>query len=343
MPLITRAARDENGGVAIIFGLAVIPIFAFAGFAMDFSRATDVRAAMQNAADSTALQAVMARQEGRQLDIQQTFMGNFHHRAELEGVSVSAEWIGLNRVRVTSDAVLPMTIGAVLRPDLDVGVTAIAEGRVETRATENIFEVLRSDAADFNELFAYCYDSVNDERLGPIDPDPYAREERMDFVKVADNDRFGEFEPAEAIDVDCAPDEEVSYMMRNTRGANRNPGLRGSTRARVYEFYSDTTRDEDNPEAFSFNFEVDILETILCRTREECNVESEGGIIPDIRGRNRNPAREEQECREGHYLFIGLEDRPPEWGSSDRDYDDLRFLISCPSREERRDTVRLVG
>lgn len=343
MSLITRTARDERGGVAIIFGLAVIPIFAFAGFAMDFSRATDVRAAMQNAADSTALQAVMARQEGRQFDIQQAFMGNFHHRAELEGISVSAEWIGINRVRVTSDAVLPMTIGAVLRQNMDVGVTAIAEGRVETRATENIFEVLNSDAADFNELLAYCYDPVADERLGPVDPDPYAREERMDFVKVADNDRLGGFDPVETIDIDCAPHEEVSYMMRNTRGANRNPGLRDSASARVYEFYSDTTRDEDDPEVFNFNFEVDILETILCRTRDECRVESEGGIIPDIRGRNRNPAREEQACREGSYLFIGLEDRPPEWESSDRDYDDLRFMISCPSREERRGTVRLVG
>ncbi|MGY6646975.1 MAG: TadE/TadG family type IV pilus assembly protein [Salinarimonas sp.] len=343
MSLITRTARDERGGVAIIFGLAVIPIFAFAGFAMDFSRATDVRAAMQNAADSTALQAVMARQEGRQFDIQQAFMGNFHHRAELEGISVSAEWIGINRVRVTSDAVLPMTIGAVLRQNMDVGVTAIAEGRVETRTTENIFEVMNSDAADFNELFAYCFDPQTGERLGPIDPDPYAREERMDFVKVADNDRLGGFEPETSIDIDCAPHEEVSYMMRNTRGANRNPGLRDSSSARIYEFHSDTTRDEFDPEVFNFNFEVEILETVLCRTRDECRVESEGGIIPDIRARDRIPAREEQACREGYFLFIGLEDRPPEWGSSDRDYDDLRFMISCPSREERRGTVRLVG
>ncbi len=343
MSLITRTVRDERGGVAVIFGLAVIPIFAFAGFAMDFSRATDVRAAMQNAADSTALQAVMARQEDRQFDIQQAFMGNFKHRAELENISVSAEWIGINRVRVTSDAVLPMTIGAVLRPNLDVGVTAIAEGRVDTRANENHFDVRRSNASDFNELLAYCYDPEADERLGPIDPDPFAREERMDFVKVADNDRFNRFNPPEAIDVDCAPHEEVSYMMRNTRGANRDTSLRGAAHARVYEFFSDTTRDAGSPEGFTFNFGLNIVETILCRNLAECRSQSEGGIIPDIRKRHRTPTRQEASCKQGQFLFIGFEDRPPERESSDRDYDDLRFVISCPADEERRTTVRLVG
>ncbi|MCC5977329.1 MAG: Tad domain-containing protein [Salinarimonas sp.] len=343
MSLITRAVRDERGGVAVIFGLAVIPIFAFAGFAMDYSRATDVRAAMQNAADSTALQAVMARQEGRQLDIQQTFMGNFHHRAELGAINVSFEWIGANRVRVNSDAVLPMTIGAVLRPNLDVGVQAVAEGLVETRTNENHFEIMDSDAADFNELLAYCYDPIEDERLGPLDRYSGVAGARTDFVKVADNDRYPGFNPPGSIDVDCAPHEEISYMMRNTRGGNRDPSLRDSAGATVYEFYSDTTRDEENPEGFTFNFGLEIVETILCRSLAECRTESEGGILPDIRERDRTPERQEATCTHGQYLFIGFEDRPPELGWSDRDYDDLRFVISCPSIEERRGTVRLVG
>lgn len=343
MSLITRTARDERGGVAVIFGLAVIPIFAFAGFAMDFSRATDVRAAMQNAADSTALQAVMARQEGRQFDIQQAFIGNFHHRAEIEGLSVSAEWIGSNRVRVTSDAVLPLTIGAVLRQSMDVGVTAIAEGLVETRSNEAHFEVLHPDAHDFNELFAYCYDPIEDERLGPLNAQNEDTEERDEFLKVADNDWLQQFNPPSAIRVDCLPHEEISYMMRNTRGANNNRSLRDSPSARVYEFFSDTTRDEENPDGFSFNFGLDIVETILCRSLAECRPESEGGIIPDIRQRDRTPERQEAFCRFGDYLYVGFEDRPPEWGGSDRDYDDLRFVISCPSDESRRGLVRLVG
>jgi hypothetical protein len=343
MSLITRTARDERGGVAVIFGLAVIPIFAFAGFAMDFSRATDVRAAMQNAADSTALQAVIARQEGRHLDIEQTFMGNFHHAARLENFTVTAEWTGSNRVRIASEAVLPMTVGAVLRPTLDVGVAAIAEGVVVTRANESHFDVLDFEAHDLNELFAYCYDPVADERLGPIDPDPFAREERMDFIKVADNDWFGGFDPANTPQVNCLPHEEISYMLRNTRDANNNPSERTNPNARIYEFFSDTTRDPNDPEVLVFNFELNILETILCRTLDECRRERDGGILPDLMDRYRDPNVNELACREGYYLYIGFEDRPPEWGHSDRDYDDLSVVISCPSTQERRSTVRLVG
>ena len=48
-----RAA--QAGNVAIIFALASIPIIAFVGAAVDYSRANSVKAAMQGALDSTAL------------------------------------------------------------------------------------------------------------------------------------------------------------------------------------------------------------------------------------------------------------------------------------------------
>src|SRR5690242_6125251 len=47
------AARDGN--VAMIFALAIVPVFAFIGAAIDYSRATMARSAMQSALDSTAL------------------------------------------------------------------------------------------------------------------------------------------------------------------------------------------------------------------------------------------------------------------------------------------------
>ncbi len=54
-----RAARRfggaRDGNIAIIFGLAVIPMLAFVGAAIDYSRANDLKADMQVALDSTAL------------------------------------------------------------------------------------------------------------------------------------------------------------------------------------------------------------------------------------------------------------------------------------------------
>lgn len=50
------AAR--GGNVAITFAIATLPILGFVGAAVDYSRANSVKAAMQTALDSTALNAV---------------------------------------------------------------------------------------------------------------------------------------------------------------------------------------------------------------------------------------------------------------------------------------------
>ena len=44
-----------DGNVAITFALAAFPVVGFVGFAVDYSRANSVKAAMQAALDSTAL------------------------------------------------------------------------------------------------------------------------------------------------------------------------------------------------------------------------------------------------------------------------------------------------
>jgi Flp pilus assembly protein TadG len=45
----------DRGNIAVIFGIAVVPILTFVGAAIDYSRATKARASMQSAIDSTAL------------------------------------------------------------------------------------------------------------------------------------------------------------------------------------------------------------------------------------------------------------------------------------------------
>src|SRR5262245_50467780 len=53
--LASRFGQDNRGNIAVIFGLAAIPIICFMGAAIDYSRATAARSAMQAAMDSTAL------------------------------------------------------------------------------------------------------------------------------------------------------------------------------------------------------------------------------------------------------------------------------------------------
>jgi Flp pilus assembly protein TadG len=53
--LLRRFARASEGNVAILFALALVPLLGFVGAAVDYSRASRARTAMQAALDSTAL------------------------------------------------------------------------------------------------------------------------------------------------------------------------------------------------------------------------------------------------------------------------------------------------
>ena len=53
--LIAAFGRSNDGNIAILFGIAVIPIITFVGAAVDYTRAVSARSSMQAALDSTAL------------------------------------------------------------------------------------------------------------------------------------------------------------------------------------------------------------------------------------------------------------------------------------------------
>ena len=46
---------DPHGNVAVIFGIAILPVMITVGAAVDYSRANSARSAMQSAVDATAL------------------------------------------------------------------------------------------------------------------------------------------------------------------------------------------------------------------------------------------------------------------------------------------------
>ncbi len=52
---LRRFQRDERGTVGLIFGLSIIPMMGITGAAVDYARASSVRAELQMAADATAL------------------------------------------------------------------------------------------------------------------------------------------------------------------------------------------------------------------------------------------------------------------------------------------------
>ena len=62
--LLGRFGRSEQGNIAMLFGIAVVPIITFVGAAIDYTRANTARSSMQAAMDSTSLMLAKDLQDG---------------------------------------------------------------------------------------------------------------------------------------------------------------------------------------------------------------------------------------------------------------------------------------
>jgi len=56
--LVNRFARDRRGNIAVIFALACVPVMSAIGCAMDYSRAIQLSAKLQSAADAASVGSV---------------------------------------------------------------------------------------------------------------------------------------------------------------------------------------------------------------------------------------------------------------------------------------------
>jgi Flp pilus assembly protein TadG len=92
---LARLSRARGGNVAVTFAIALIPILAFVGAAVDFSRGNAVKASLQAALDSTALMisknAASATGDQLQASAQSYFLANFT-RPEAKNIKVTATY-----------------------------------------------------------------------------------------------------------------------------------------------------------------------------------------------------------------------------------------------------------
>src|SRR5258708_13298004 len=62
--LIGRFRKDRRGNIAIIFGLACVPLISAIGCAVDYSMATRMKAKLQSAADAASVASISQRSNG---------------------------------------------------------------------------------------------------------------------------------------------------------------------------------------------------------------------------------------------------------------------------------------
>ena len=105
--LLDRLRRHEDGAVALLFALALIPLLGVAGAAMDYSRASSLQTAMQSAADSTALALSREAPKLSNAELQSLAAATFKSRLgklNVSNVAVTASYTKSGGSRLTIDA-----------------------------------------------------------------------------------------------------------------------------------------------------------------------------------------------------------------------------------------------
>ncbi|WP_372425235.1 TadE/TadG family type IV pilus assembly protein [Salinarimonas chemoclinalis] len=325
MQPVNRFIADHSGATAIAFALTIVPLIAIAGAAVDYARATSVKADLQRAADATALHLARESLEGRRHDAQAVFTAVLLETGvDVLGTSATAAFVGTHRVQVDATAAVPMTLASFLMPRVDVGVTATAAATQRTTPFEIERANLSVEAADYNELRVYCYHERRDERLGPIDGT--TGERLRESLKIADNTDEGVAAAPRTLSLECGPGEALSYHLVNIRHARTSAAARRTNER--WDHYTDTTMRGG---VAQYNTQYrDLIETIRCRTAEECQPGHPDSIVPGNGQRNRTPAVNTEVCNPGEYMYFGWEDRPPHIGQwTDQDYDDIRVVMRC--------------
>jgi len=117
--LWTRFAAARGGNVAITFALTLIPLLAFVGAAVDFSRANRVKTSLQAALDSTALMAsktAASVDSGTLQSSAQAYFDALFNRPEAKNVKITATYTstGGSTVVVTGSADMETDFLAIL-------------------------------------------------------------------------------------------------------------------------------------------------------------------------------------------------------------------------------------
>lgn len=328
--MLKRLKADTSGNFAVMLAILAVPIFGAAGLAVDYTKASAWRSQLQERADGMALALASGGPGAGDAAFLAALKKSFPESLPFNGAIVDAEldgeWISAGDYRISASIALPTTIASVLHGGpMRIGVEAVARYRgIVYRYKPPHIAQLDPEAWDYNRIYVYCFDPT------------WAEDPRMDYGRsqmtaIADN-AGGEYEYEMPR---CGAGEAMSLRLWNVHeGKYRNDLDRTS-----YTYDSDT-QIVDGVEHYDFGG-LRILETVLCNTLEECRPQSQGGIIPE--GKNRNPHLSSAPCAPGKFRYYGFEDRPPENGGSDRDYDDIRIIIECPEQiADGVETVRLV-
>ena len=325
---------DEGGAAALLFALALPVVLGFGALVVDIGNARLVRGQMQSAADAAALAAsqiltdkttATARAVTYATNNVPPSYGDVAEPSDVEfgfydagGKVFTPGATATNAVRVTlhRDASRGNAIEQFFAPILGVDSTTLTVSAVAARFLRTTYgtPILKDrgfEAGDYNEIYAYCYDSATKKRTSEV----LIHRNITPAVTIANWPSCS------------GSTQAMSFRLRNIRDSRATVQSGGKPKGTEYNYYSDTTRDSAGSESFTGFGGKQIIETMRCATETECQKISKGGVIPE--GKNRTPNIEKRPCVPGSYMYYGWEDRPPGSGWTDADYNDITFILKC--------------
>jgi hypothetical protein len=345
--------KDKAGNVAVTFALALVPLCGLGGVAVDTAQLMGVRAQLQNEADQAALNGAVEGPDGDFARYRAIAHDRIQARRAMQNLNVTGSWSGPDYTVSISGTMNTALVHIMPGLSDTVNIRAEATARLHQPLLQYeppLISELDPEAGDYNRIYVYCFD-----------PDPNANktteERRTQRTAIQDNagTHYSYAWPR------CEEGETISFELYNVRfsrtaparwdDASNDHGSWCHHRPAPCRFnYFTDTRMVNNVEQHS-GLELNILETKLCDTYEECKPVSQGGVIPE--GRNRTPNRETRACEPGKFMYYGWEDRPPgmegpsdNWTQiawTDNDFDDIRVIMECPQYDDQGERfVRLI-
>lgn len=356
--MFKRFARDEDGVIAVVFAVMAVPVIGMAGMGADYVHLVNVRDFMQIQVDTAALGGAVAGREDTSADwgavVRDNAAMQYGDAEWVASVDVVGQWAAdSDEFRVRATIEVPYIFVSIVPGVPDTATVAVESvallvGPILEYPDPELTQ-LDDEAGDYNRISLYCYNAEEDTR--------------SELVHVADNAGSNfDFEMPR-----CGPGEALSYMLHNTRLVRTQPNRWFHPSEPQFQYFTDT-RIVDGVETYDMKMECNpsawfcpanppsggwsVLETVVCDTLTECMTYKPSGSIPQ--GKERQPEQAAQACSPGQFIYYGWEDRPPgmpyssdDWthiGWTDRDYDDIVFVIGCPTPQEvGLRNVRLVG
>jgi hypothetical protein len=223
---VKKLRRDARGSVAIAFAFAIIPIAGAAGVAIDYSRASHVRAELQATVDAAALAGGKETSHAaivRAIDAEMS--GN--RRGSLARSVTYKQVVTNDTVRVEAKADVETTISRIFLDHFTVRASATAQRGRPVRQVSFEVDHFNADAWDANSIYWYVV---------PED-DGIPKDEDLNLLLSNDPATPG---PSLPTTIQIGVNDVVGFAMVNVTGGMRSYGNNsyGQPPGSVHKFYS---------------------------------------------------------------------------------------------------------